>query len=54
MTTDAEDKEIVLDEAGPGVFGELSMLTGEKRPVRVRATEEWQHARSTGSNSTSS
>src|SRR4051812_39685013 len=38
LTTDAEDKEIVLDEAGPGTFfGELSMLTGEKRLVRVRA-----------------
>ncbi|QOV89745.1 DUF1003 domain-containing protein [Humisphaera borealis] len=38
LTADAEGKEIVLDEAGPGsFFGELSMLTGEKRLVRVRA-----------------
>jgi CRP/FNR family cyclic AMP-dependent transcriptional regulator len=41
LTTDVEDKEIVLDEAGPGsFFGELSMLTGEKRLVRVRAKGE--------------
>ena len=41
VTNDASGQELVLDTAGPGgFFGELSMLTGEKRSVRVRATDE--------------
>ena len=38
LTNDAGENEIVLDEEGPGgFFGELSMLTGEPRVMRVRA-----------------
>src|SRR4051812_18080157 len=38
VTTDADDQEIVVDTASEGsYFGELSMLTGEPRTVRVRA-----------------
>jgi CRP/FNR family cyclic AMP-dependent transcriptional regulator len=41
ITTDASGQEILLDTGGPGAyFGELSMLTGEKRQVRVRAADE--------------
>src|SRR4051812_32601742 len=40
LSTDATGATIVLDEAGPGAFfGELSMLTGEKRLVRVQAKD---------------
>src|SRR6188508_76663 len=40
LSTDATGATLVLDEAGPGgFFGELSMLTGEKRLVRVQAKE---------------
>jgi uncharacterized membrane protein len=40
LTQDAAGNELILDEAGPGgFFGELSMLTGEPRAVRVRAKE---------------
>src|SRR5262245_45678296 len=40
VSADAHGQEIVLDTAGPGgFFGELSMLTGEKRSVRVRAVD---------------
>lgn len=39
-TVDAGGNELILDEAGPGgFFGELSMLTGEPRAVRVRAKD---------------
>lgn len=39
-TMDAGGHELFLDEAGPGgFFGELSMLTGEPRAVRVRAKD---------------
>lgn len=41
LSHDASDNEIIIDEAGAGgFFGELSMLTGEPRAVRVRAVEE--------------
>lgn len=41
LTSDARGQELVLDEAGPGAFfGELSMLTGQPRAVRVRAVDE--------------
>jgi CRP/FNR family transcriptional regulator, cyclic AMP receptor protein len=41
LSMDASGQELVLDEAGPGsFFGELSMLTGEKRLVRVRSADE--------------
>jgi uncharacterized membrane protein len=41
LSSDASGQELVLDEAGPGsFFGELSMLTGEKRLVRVRSADE--------------
>jgi len=41
LSSDASGQELVLDEAGPGAFfGELSMLTGEKRLVRVRTQDE--------------
>ncbi len=37
---DASGRELVVDEVGPGgFFGELSMLTGEPRTVRVKALE---------------
>lgn len=43
LSMDATGKSLVLDEAGPGAFfGELSMLTGEKRLVRVQAKEAVQ------------
>jgi len=38
---DAGGHELVVDEVGPGgFFGELSMLTGEPRSVRVKALEQ--------------
>jgi uncharacterized membrane protein len=41
LTQDAGGHELVLDETGPGgYFGELSMLTGEPRAVRVRAADQ--------------
>src|SRR4051812_3782090 len=41
ISFDAEGSELVLDEAGPGqYFGELSMLTGMPRTMRVRAKDE--------------
>jgi uncharacterized membrane protein len=40
LTSDAEGKELILDTAGPGAFfGELSMITGQPRAVRVRAKD---------------
>lgn len=37
---DADGNELVLDESGRGnYFGELSMLTGQKRVLRVRAID---------------
>jgi uncharacterized membrane protein len=40
VTFDAEGNELILDEAGAGeYFGELSMLTGEPRSLRVRAKD---------------
>lgn len=40
ITSDANAQELVLDEEGSGgFFGELSMLTGEKRLIRVRAKD---------------
>jgi uncharacterized membrane protein len=43
LTQDAGGHELVLDETGPGgYFGELSMLTGEPRAVRVRAVDQVQ------------
>ena len=40
LTMDGSGREIMLDEAGPGgFFGEMSMLTGEPRAARVRATD---------------
>ncbi len=40
LTTDAAGHELVLGEASVGgFFGELSMLTGEPRAVRVRAKD---------------
>lgn len=37
---DASGAELILDEVGPGsYFGELSMLTGEPRSVRVQAID---------------
>jgi len=39
-TSDAMGTELILDQVGVGGhFGELSMLTGEPRIIRVRATE---------------
>ena len=41
VSADAEDNELILDDEGPGsYFGELSMLTGEPRTLRVRARDE--------------
>ena len=41
VSSDAEDNELILDDEGPGsYFGELSMLTGEPRTLRVRARDE--------------
>lgn len=40
LTCDASGTELILDEAGPGgYFGELSMLTGLPRTMRVRAKD---------------
>lgn len=40
LVQDAGGTEITLDEVGPGsYFGELSMLTGEPRSVRVQAID---------------
>jgi CRP/FNR family transcriptional regulator, cyclic AMP receptor protein len=37
---DADGKELILEEVGPGgFFGELSMLTGEPRSARVKALD---------------
>jgi CRP/FNR family cyclic AMP-dependent transcriptional regulator len=41
VSSDAEGHELILDEAGPGqYFGELSMLTGLPRTLRVRAKDK--------------
>lgn len=41
VSADAEDNELILDDEGPGsYFGELSMLTGEPRTLRVRARDQ--------------
>jgi CRP/FNR family transcriptional regulator, cyclic AMP receptor protein len=41
LTSDIAGKELSLGGAGPGeYFGELSILTGQQRTVRVRATSE--------------
>ncbi|MBA3531963.1 MAG: DUF1003 domain-containing protein [Ardenticatenales bacterium] len=41
LVHDAGGNELQLEEVGPGgFFGELSMLTGEPRAVRVRAVDE--------------
>jgi uncharacterized membrane protein len=41
LINDASGTELLLDEASAGAFfGELSMLTGEKRLIRVRAKDE--------------
>ena len=41
VTADADGHDLILDDAGPGgFFGELSMLTGEVRTVRVRALDQ--------------
>jgi CRP/FNR family cyclic AMP-dependent transcriptional regulator len=40
LSGDADGNEVALGDAGPGgFFGELSMLTGEPRTVRVRAID---------------
>ena len=40
LTSDAEGKELILDTAGAGAFfGELSMITGQPRAIRVRAKD---------------
>jgi CRP/FNR family cyclic AMP-dependent transcriptional regulator len=40
LSSDAEGNELILDTARPGgFFGELSMLTGSPRVIRVRAKE---------------
>lgn len=40
LTSDADGRELIIDEAGPGdFFGELSMITGEPRAIRVRAKD---------------
>jgi uncharacterized membrane protein len=41
ISSDADGNELILDEAGPGqYFGELSMLTGLPRTLRVRAKDK--------------
>ena len=40
LTSDANGNELILDSAGSGAFfGELSMITGEARAIRVRAKD---------------
>src|SRR3954466_363181 len=40
VSSDAEGKELILDTAtAGGFFGELSMLTGAPRAIRVRAKD---------------
>jgi len=41
IINDADGNEIIIDDiSAGGFFGELSMLSGEKRSVRVRAQEK--------------
>ncbi len=41
ITSDATGNELILDTAGEGAFfGELSMITGEPRAIRVRAKDQ--------------
>src|SRR5207247_5811372 len=40
ITSDANGNELILDSAGAGAFfGELSMITGEPRAIRVRSKD---------------
>src|SRR5262245_54366201 len=41
VSSDANGNDLILDTAGAGAFfGELSMITGEPRVIRVRAKDQ--------------
>ena len=41
ITSDANGNELILDSAGAGAFfGELSMITGQPRAIRVRSKDQ--------------